>query len=78
MAAEHSRDHEHCVTLDDYLRRRTEIAQWIPNLGLGRDHEHRDTLRTLAATFHGQHSADATVAELLRRAAAQAALLAEA
>ena len=30
-----SMQHELCATLDDYLRRRTNIAQWIPRGGLG-------------------------------------------
>ena len=73
----HAARHEHCATLWDYLRRRTEIAQWIPNLGLGRDHEYRDTVLDLAAHFHGDGAA-AAVEELTRRATAQATLLAEA
>ena len=36
------RDHEHCHTLDDYLRRRTNIAQWTPRCGLGADSEYRE------------------------------------
>lgn len=28
---------EYCCTVEDYLRRRTPIAQWIPRMGMGRD-----------------------------------------
>ncbi len=78
VAPEHARNHEHCATLWDYLRRRTEIAQWVPNLGLGRHQEHRDTVRALAITFHGEDGADVALAELTARATAQATLLAKA
>jgi len=37
-------EHENCSTLDDYLRRRTNIAQWVPREGLGRDGEHLPAL----------------------------------
>ncbi|MBI3523487.1 MAG: FAD-dependent oxidoreductase [Betaproteobacteria bacterium] len=30
-------EQELCCTLEDYLRRRTNIAQWVPRMGLGRD-----------------------------------------
>lgn len=35
---------ELCCTLEDYLRRRTNIAQWIPRGGLGRHNENRSYL----------------------------------
>jgi len=35
---------ELCCTLEDYLRRRTNIAQWIPRGGLGRHNENRKYL----------------------------------
>ena len=38
---------EYCCTLDDYLRRRTNIAQWVPREGLGRNDEHVPVLRDL-------------------------------
>ncbi len=37
VTPEWARDHEFCVTLDDYVRRRTSIAQWTPRMGLGPD-----------------------------------------
>ena len=46
-----ARDHEGCATLDDYLRRRTNLAQWLPRMGLGRHNEHRDALLPIAAAF---------------------------
>lgn len=46
-----ARDHEGCVTLEDYLRRRTSIAQWTPRMGLGRHGSNRESLRQLAEVF---------------------------
>lgn len=51
VTPEWARDHEFCVTLEDYLRRRTNIAQWTPRMGLGRDGERRADLLKLAETF---------------------------
>jgi glycerol-3-phosphate dehydrogenase len=39
---------EFCCTLDDYLRRRTNIAQWIAREGLGRNDENMEFLRKLS------------------------------
>jgi glycerol-3-phosphate dehydrogenase len=41
---EHCSDHEYCLTVDDYLRRRTNIAQWSARNGLGRDNENLATV----------------------------------
>lgn len=51
VTPEWARDHEYCVTLDDYLRRRTPISQWVPRMGLGKEGEHRETLRKLTPVF---------------------------
>lgn len=48
-----ARDHETCRTLEDYLRRRTNIAQWIADGGLGRHGEFLDDLREIARILHG-------------------------
>jgi glycerol-3-phosphate dehydrogenase len=64
-----------CATLDDYLRRRTNIAQWTPRLGLGRENENRGILRQFALRFHGELGADAALSELETRADAQDNLL---
>jgi glycerol-3-phosphate dehydrogenase len=53
VTPEWARDREFCVTLDDYLRRRTNIAQWTPRMGLGHDGGRRDSLRETAATLTG-------------------------
>jgi len=50
---------EGCRTLDDYLRRRTNIAQWIPRGGLGRHYEYLDHLHEIAAAIHGGDTANA-------------------
>jgi hypothetical protein len=39
------------MTLDDYMRRRTSIAQWTPRMGLGRDGSKRESLKKLAEVF---------------------------
>lgn len=44
---------EFCCTLEDYLRRRTNISQWIPRQGLGQDNANRDALLAIARVFHG-------------------------
>lgn len=51
--------HEMCCTLEDYLRRRTNIAQWIPRGGLGRSNEYRDILTDAAMTITGETRAAA-------------------
>ncbi len=42
------RDNEYCFTLDSYLRRRTNISQWVPRCGLGRNGENTETLRQIS------------------------------
>lgn len=41
-------EREMCWTLEDYLRRRTNISQWIPRGGLGRNNENRTSLLRMA------------------------------
>ena len=47
------RDHEFACTLEDYLRRRTNVAQWVPRGGLGRHDEHVERLREVAVALMG-------------------------
>ncbi len=47
------RDHEFACTLEDYLRRRSNAAQWLPRGGLGRRNEHLERLRALAVELAG-------------------------
>jgi len=54
------REREFCCTLEDYLRRRTNIAQWLPREGLGRNGEHRAAILAAAREFH---DCDAAAAE---------------
>lgn len=44
-------EHEACWALEDYLRRRTNIAQWVARCGLGRNDEYVPHLRELARVF---------------------------
>ena len=54
-------EHEHCWTLDDYLRRRTNVAQWVPRCGLGTSGEFAPLIAGFARHFAGESrdSADA-------------------
>jgi glycerol-3-phosphate dehydrogenase len=52
--------HEHCRTLDDYVRRRTNIAQWVPGGGFGRRGEHADLLYRIALQISGGDHSQAT------------------
>lgn len=54
--------HESCCTLDDYLRRRTNIAQWIPRGGLGENDANAALLKNIALQIAG---GDAITAEKL-------------
>jgi len=51
------RDHEFCCTLEDYLRRRTNISQWLPRRGLGHGSVNRDAILAVAQVFHGAEAA---------------------
>lgn len=55
-----SATHEHCWTLDDYLRRRTNIAQWVANGGFGAHLEHAARIEAIALDLH---DGDAGLAE---------------
>lgn len=58
-------EREYCWTLEDYLRRRTNLAQWVPRHGLGATGEHGTRLRELADAFpgaDGMRGADAAAA----------------
>lgn len=54
------RRNEYCHTLDSYLRRRTNIAQWVPRGGLGRQNEYVPELRNLSLDIHGGNHEKAT------------------
>jgi glycerol-3-phosphate dehydrogenase len=45
-------EHEFCYTLEDYLRRRTNIAQWVAREGLGQRDEHLPAIERVALTLH--------------------------
>ncbi len=61
------RDHEQSRTLEDYLRRRTNIAQWIPRGGLGASAENVEALRRLARVFAtDEPAAEAALAKYQR------------
>ena len=62
------REREHCHTLEDYLRRRTNIAQWIPRGGWGVRSENGETLRQIARVFcRNETAVDETIAACQRR-----------
>lgn len=48
--------YEQCCTLEDYLRRRTNIAQWIPRMGLGKNDCYASAIKNIALELaHGDH-----------------------
>jgi len=51
--------HQRCRTLSDYLRRRTNIAQWVPCGGFGRYGEHATLIHGLARAIHAGDEAAA-------------------
>jgi hypothetical protein len=51
--------HELCCTLEDYLRRRTNIAQWVPRQGLGEKNEHLEMLTDASMQISGNTRARA-------------------
>jgi len=51
------REREFCVTLEDYLRRRTNVAQWLPREGLGRTGENREAILAAARELYDDPSA---------------------
>jgi len=59
-----ARDLERCRTLEDYLRRRTDLAQQVPRLGLGRGDRNVEAVRAIAAAVEGEDRADAAVSRL--------------
>ena len=59
---------EACCTLDDYLRRRTNISQWTSREGLGEDNEHLPQIKRLAKRLYpGQAAADKAVRDYVQR-----------
>jgi len=48
--------HEACATLDDYLRRRTNLAQWVPRQALGRSGENTDHLVEIARAIRSNRA----------------------
>lgn len=60
--------HELCCTLEDYLRRRTNISQWVPRQGLGQNNEYRDALISAAMGMDGGNREKAEIAVSLYEA----------
>lgn len=54
-SAKWSMEHEMCMTLEDYLRRRTNISQWIARGGLGPNDENAHHLLQLCRLFCGNN-----------------------
>lgn len=51
LSARWCAEKEMCWSLEDYLRRRTNIAQWIPRGGLGFQNENLSHLKKIAGVF---------------------------
>ena len=59
---------ELCCTLDDYLRRRTNIAQWIPRGGFGRNDAYAPVLGGIALQLaNGSNAVAAKLLDSYRR-----------
>lgn len=69
---DHCVKHEYCLTIGDYLRRRTNIAQWVARNGLGMNNQYQPFVEQLAAQLphaqvtHMHHTASHYVAETQR------------
>ncbi|MEJ2397464.1 MAG: FAD-dependent oxidoreductase [Gammaproteobacteria bacterium] len=71
-AARWSHRHEFCHTLPDYLRRRTNIAQWLPREGLGYNDENLAHLERIALDLcEGDREAAARQLSAYRSAVAE-------
>lgn len=47
-------EYEQCYTLEDYLRRRTNLSQWLPRMGLGHNNVYIDELKNFSLQLaHG-------------------------
>ena len=53
---------EACCTLDDYLRRRTNISQWTSREGIGENNEHLPEIKRLAKRLYPGQAAVAAKA----------------
>lgn len=53
----HCRRYEYCRTLEDYLRRRTNLAQWVDNGGCGAAFEFAADLQRVAEAIHDEPDA---------------------
>jgi glycerol-3-phosphate dehydrogenase len=60
-------EREMCWNLEDYLRRRTNISQWVARGGLGSQNENASHLMLLARAFHGNDEAGAAVHSYQRK-----------
>lgn len=60
---------EFCCTLEDYLRRRTNISQWIPREGLGFQNENLEFLKDLASFLPNfeNSSSDSIISQYARK-----------
>jgi glycerol-3-phosphate dehydrogenase len=61
LSARWCREKEMCWTLEDYLRRRTNISQWVRRGGLGLNNENECYLKELAKTFCGNDETGANI-----------------
>lgn len=68
LSARHAAERELCFTLEDYLRRRTNVSQWVRRGGLGQGDEHLPRVAALAAVFEGASGIPAAAALAAYRA----------
>ena len=68
VSAQWCAEHELCCTLEDYLRRRTNIAQWVARGGLGKDDANAQILKDISAQIaNGDANVAAQLFETYRR-----------
>jgi len=52
-------ENEFCCTIEDYLRRRTNISQWVPREGLGANNENLPFIKELALKISKNNGSEA-------------------
>jgi glycerol-3-phosphate dehydrogenase len=60
-------EHEFCCSLEDYLRRRTNIAQWVTRGGIGRADEHLGVIEDLGHQLFGNRVSAVSAVESYRK-----------
>lgn len=46
------RENEYAISIEDYVRRRTNLSQWVPNGGFGKLNENEDEIQKTCSALH--------------------------